>query len=265
MHELINKLAFSLFRKNNLEECSVDEIEHLARQYPYFSSAQLLLAAKQKQTDHSGFEKQLVSTSLHVNHPLWLDHLLNSNTFEKIVIEEKIIATEVDEEPNNDELVLERSRHEFVDASKPEEKSTQSPTPSLPVIEKVGTNDEALVFEPYYTVDYFASQGIKTVLEEKPKDRLGQQLKSFTEWLKTIRQIPPQQIASMSDTGSEEKVVQLATHSLAEENVDTEAMADVWIKQGQPEKAVKIYEKLSLLNPSKSSYFALLIEKLKRT
>ena len=265
MHEMINKLAFSLFRKNNLEECSVDEIEHLARQYPYFSSAQLLLAAKQKQTDHSGFEKQLVSTSLHVNHPLWLDHLLNSNTFEKIVIEEKIIATEVDEEPNNDELVLERSRHEFVDASKPEEKSTQPPTSSLPVIEKVGIKDDALVFEPYYTVDYFASQGIKTVLEEKPKDRLGQQLKSFTEWLKTIRQIPPQQIASMSDTGSEEKVVQLATHSLAEENVDTEAMAEVWIKQGQPEKAVKIYEKLSLLNPSKSSYFALLIEKLKRT
>jgi hypothetical protein len=265
MHELINKLAFSLLRKTNLEECSIEEIEHLARQYPYFSSAQLLLVAKQKQTDHSDFEKQLISTSLHVNHPLWLDHLLNSNTFEKIVVEEKIISTEVDEEPNNDELVLERSRYEFVDASKPEEKSTPNPTPRPPVIEKAGAKDDPLVFEPYYTVDYFASQGIKTVVEEKPKDRLGQQLKSFTEWLKTIRQMPPQQIASMNDAGSEEKVVQLATHSLAEENVDTEAMAEVWIKQGQPEKAVKIYEKLSLLNPSKSSYFALLIEKLKRT
>ena len=265
MHELINKLAFSLFRKNNLEECSIEEIGHLARQYPYFSSAQLLLAAKQKQTDHSDFEKQLIATSLHVNHPLWLDHLLNSTSSEKIVIEEKIIATEVDEEPNNDELVLERSRHEFVNASQHEEKPTSTPTPSLPVIEKAGPKDDALVFEPYYTVDYFASQGIKTVVEEKPNDRLGQQLKSFTEWLKTIRKMPPQQIASMNDAGSEEKVVQLATHSLAEENVDTEAMADVWIKQGQPEKAVKIYEKLSLLNPSKSSYFALLIEKLKRT
>jgi hypothetical protein len=265
MHELINKLAFSLFRKNNLEECSIEEIGHLARQYPYFSSAQLLLAAKQKQTDHSDFEKQLIATSLHVNHPLWLEHLLNS-TSEKIVIEEKIIATEVNEEPNNDELVLERSRHEFVNASQPEEKGTLTPpAPSLPVIEKAGPKDDALVFEPYYTVDYFASQGIKTVLEEKPKDRLGQQLKSFTEWLKTIRQMPPQQIASMNDAGSEEKVVQLATHSLAEENVDTEAMAEVWIKQGQPEKAIRIYEKLSLLNPSKSSYFALLIEKLKRT
>ena len=265
MHELINKLAFSLFRKNNLEECSIEEIGHLARQYPYFSSAQLLLAAKQKQTDHSDFENQLIATSLHVNHPLWLDHLLNNTSSEKIVFEEKIIATEVNEEPNNDELVLERSRHEFVNASQPEEKLIPAPAPSLPVIEKAEPKNDALVFEPYYTVDYFASQGIKTVLEEKPKDRLGQQLKSFTEWLKTIRQMPPQQIASMNDAGSEEKVVQLATHSLAEENVDTEAMAEVWIKQDQPEKAIRIYEKLSLLNPSKSSYFALLIEKLKGT
>src|SRR6187399_1820999 len=101
MHELINKLAFSLFRKNNLEECSIEEVGHLARQYPYFSSAQLLLAAKQRQTDHSDFEKQLIATSLHVNHPLWLDHLLNStSSSEKIIIEQKIIATEVDEEPN---------------------------------------------------------------------------------------------------------------------------------------------------------------------
>src|SRR6187401_1904793 len=139
MHELINRLAFSLFRKNSLDQCSTEEIEHLAKQYPYFSSAQLLLAAKHKQSDHSDFEKHLISTSLHVNNPLWLDHLLNSNpSSEKIVIEKKVIETEVDEEPNNDELVLERSRHEFVVASKPDEKITTVPAPTLPVIEKAG-------------------------------------------------------------------------------------------------------------------------------
>jgi hypothetical protein len=66
---------------------------------------------------------------------------------------------------------------------------------------------------------------------------LGQQLKSFTEWLKTIRQMPPQQIASMNDAGSEEKVVQLATHSLAEENVDTEAMAGGLDQAGSARKS----------------------------
>jgi hypothetical protein len=262
MHELINKLAFSLFKKNSLEDCSIEEIEELAKQYPYFSSAQILLAAKQKQAGDTQFENQLNTASLHVNNPLWLDHLLNSKpTTEKIKLEEKIPVEEVLEEPNNDELVLEKSHHEFVSASQKQEMVSET---VAPIEEKPAAKEQQpLVFEPYYTVDYFASQGIKNAIEEKPKDRLSQQLKSFTEWLKTIRQLEPQQIAAISDVRSEEKVVELATHSIEDRNVETEAMAEVWIKQGQPAKAVEIYRKLSLLNPSKSSYFASLIENLK--
>lgn len=260
MHELINKLAFSLFKRNDLKDCSVEEIEELARQYPYFSSAQILLAAKQKQAASADLDEQVKTTSLHVNNPLWLDHLLNSEPTNENIFEKKIQVAEVLEEPNNDELVLEKSNKEFVVASKMEE----TPTAILPVIEKAPSKEQPLVFEPYYTVDYFASQGIKTVIEEKPKDRFSQQLKSFTEWLKTIKQLPPQEVAAMSDSRSEEKVVELATHSLDDRNVETEAMAEVWIKQGHPEKAIEIYRKLSLLNPPKSSYFASLIENLKK-
>ena len=267
MHDLINKLAFSLFRKKSIEECDIGEIRDLVKQYPYFSSAQLLLAAKEKQTASAGFENQLSRASLYVNNPLWLDHLLNTETEEKIEIPQTTPVEEVLEEPNNDELVIEKTHHEFILASKKEEAAmpavatlteTQESKEEI-VIEK---SKEQLVFEPYYTIDYFASQGIKNVIEEKPKDRFSQQLKSFTEWLKTIRQLPPQQVAAMTDPGSEQKVVELATHSLDEGNVETEAMAEVWIKQGQPEKAVAIYRKLSLLNPSKNSYFASKIELL---
>lgn len=261
MHELINKLVFSLFKKSSLEECSIEEINDLAKQYPYFSSAQLLLAAKQKQAGQPDYEKQLNTASLHVNNPLWLDHLLNSKSSnEKIILEEKVPVEEVLEEPNNDELVLDKTHREFIVASKEEPVAA----PPASVTDKEESKKQSLEFEPYYTVDYFASQGIKNVIEEKPKDRLGQQLKSFTDWLKTIRQLPPQQVAAMSDSRSEEKVVELATHSIEDRNVETETMAEVWIKQGQPEKAVEIYRKLSLLNPSKSSYFASLIENLKK-
>ncbi|HET9744398.1 MAG TPA: hypothetical protein VFP97_01730 [Chitinophagaceae bacterium] len=262
MHELINKLAFSLFKKNSLEECSIEEITELANQYPYFSSAQLLLAAKEKQSEHPDFEQQLITASLHINNPLWLDHLLNSkSSIEIIAREEKKPVEEVLEEPNNDELVLEKNHHEFINASKKEEVETIPVQQTSPI---TGSGNPPHVFEPYYTVDYFASQGIKNVIEEKPKDRFSQQLKSFTEWLKTIKQLPPQQVAAMSDARSEEKVVELATHSIEDRNVETETMAEVWIKQGQPEKAAEIYRKLSLLNPSKSSYFASLIENLKK-
>ena len=97
MHELINKLVFSLFKKSSLEECSIEEINDLAKQYPYFSSAQLLLAAKQKQAGQPDYEKQLNTASLHVNNPLWLDHLLNSKSSnEKIILEEKVPVEEKD-------------------------------------------------------------------------------------------------------------------------------------------------------------------------
>ncbi len=266
MHELINKLVFSLFKKTSLEDCSVEEIEDLAKQYPYFSSAQLLLAAKKKEVNHTDLEKQIQLSALYINNPLWLDHLLNSEPPKKELIVEEINQTiEVLEEPNNDELVLERSRYEFVVASKIEEVNLPAPAPpSLPVIEKAQPKEQPLVFEPYYTVDYFASQGIKTAIDDKPKDRFSQQLKSFTDWLKTIRQMPVEQIAALSDSKSEEKVVQLASNSLEDKEVETETMAEVWIKQGQHEKAIAIYHKLSLLNPSKSSYFASLIENLRK-
>ena len=50
--------------------------------------------------------------------------------------------------------------------------------------------------------------------------------------------------------------------SLDNTEVITETMAEVWKKQGHPEKAAAIYKKLSLQNPSKSDYFAEKIAKL---
>jgi len=121
-----------------------------------------------------------------------------------------------------------------------------------------------LTFDPYHTVDYFASQGIKLSQEEKPKDRFGQQLKSFTQWLKTIKKIPPAEIAQELGKGNEQKVVTLAEHSLEDRDIVTEAMAEVWLKQGNRVKAIEVYKKLSLQNPAKSAYFATLIEQLKQ-
>ena len=132
-------------------------------------------------------------------------------------------------------------------------------------IEPIDPATAELSFEPFHTVDYFASQGIKFSEEEKPKDKFGQQLKSFTEWLKTIKKTPATEIATQSLAAPEEKVEKLAAHSLADREVITEAMAQVWEKQGKPEKAIAIYGKLSLLNPSKSSYFAAKIEHLKQS
>jgi hypothetical protein len=127
------------------------------------------------------------------------------------------------------------------------------------------SNTSEISFEPFHTVDYFASQGIKFSEEEKPKDKFGQQLKSFTEWLKLMKKGPATDIATPVVAITDKKVEKLAEHSLEEREVLTEAMAEVWEKQGNRDKALAIYRKLSLLNPSKSSYFAAKIEHLKQS
>jgi hypothetical protein len=118
------------------------------------------------------------------------------------------------------------------------------------------------VFESYHTIDYFASQGIK-LLQEELKDKLGKQLKSFTDWLRSMKRISPVETNTSLDEVANQSIQRFAEHSIEEKEVLTEAMAEVWAKQGNPAKAIGVYEKLSLLNPDKSPYFAGRIEQLK--
>ncbi len=117
-----------------------------------------------------------------------------------------------------------------------------------------------LPVEVYHTVDYFASQGIKLVLEPRADDKFGQQLKTFTSWLKQMKKLPA---TKMSDKEHDPIVENIASSSLLEGEVVTESMAEVLMKQGKEAQAIEVWQKLSLLHPEKSHYFATLIEKTK--
>ncbi len=79
-----------------------------------------------------------------------------------------------------------------------------------------------------------------------------------------MRRLPEAEIISKFSNFEQTKVEKMAETSLTGENAITEAMAQVWIKQNNRQKAIEIYKKLSLQNPAKSAFFAAKIEHLKK-
>jgi flavorubredoxin len=141
--------------------------------------------------------------------------------------------------------------------------STEASAKVEPPFAKASEDEEELKFEPYHTIDYFASLGIKFIQEEDPSDKFGKQLKSFTAWLKTMKRSSTSLLETEMNAMTEATIQDIAEHSIEEKEVITEAMAEVLALQGKMDKAIELYHKLSLLNPSKSAYFAGRIEYFK--
>ncbi|HTS43193.1 MAG TPA: hypothetical protein VMH01_02280 [Puia sp.] len=137
-------------------------------------------------------------------------------------------------------------------------------TPSSPTDLAEKPAADQLTFEPYHTIDYFASQGIRLVLEENPSDRFGKQLKSFTDWLKIMKKLPQITLPEEPNDQADAQIQRIAAKSLEEKDTITETMAEVLVKQEKYDKAIEVYLQLSLLNPTKIAYFAAKIEQIKK-
>jgi hypothetical protein len=285
MTDRFNLISQQLLQKD-FSDCNIEELQLLSQQYPFFAPAQFLLVKKLKEENSPGYSQQFQKATLYHHNPLALDFLINDQEYdtafpiELSTSPDAAFASSVDEMPDeqnetllpvnlkDDQIpVLETRGFDIMDseeAEKPEPvtniEQVQPPTPSKhPKPENL-----SLSFEPYHTVDYFASVGVKLSKEEAAKDNFGRQLKSFTEWLKTMKKLPAAEQMKKLDPHAEEKVENIAAHSIDNAEVLTEAMAEVWVKQGKLEKAIEVYNKLSLLNPSKRAYFAAKLENLKK-
>ncbi|MEY3433549.1 MAG: hypothetical protein RL131_1485, partial [Bacteroidota bacterium] len=128
--------------------------------------------------------------------------------------------------------------------------------PAIELETKSVTEDSfSIPIEPYHTIDYFASQGID-LSKETQKDELSTKVKSFTAWLKTMKRLQPEiDNSSQKDLETEYKGSETSAMEQTDE-VITETMAEVYLKQGMKEKAISIYKKLSLQNPANSHIFA---------
>jgi hypothetical protein len=271
MNFAVNELIQSIAGKPSLHDCSLNELQQLTSQYPYFGPAQFLLVRKMKEENSSLLKEYVGKVALYFQDSVWYHQLLDEPDDKpangKGTTKDEPAGTwpPVAMEPpaTYEEVVDQTEQHEFAESER------QQAQPELLVeipkltFEPIDVSKAELTFEPYHTIDYFASQGIKPQEEGKPKDKFTLQLKSFTEWLKVMKKLPATEIASSVSASDEKKVEQMAELSINDREVVTETMAEVWERQGNHEKARETYEKLSLLEPAKSSYFAAKIEHLK--
>ncbi|GEO08639.1 hypothetical protein [Segetibacter aerophilus] len=369
MNKTSEKVLNYLTGANHLDAVTVDDLQRLVAESPYFPVTQFLLAKKLKDENEQEYLLQVQKTALYFSNPYWLEYQLTEetaagenveqtlpespietietpqplelenqpdqeiapNTFKVAEGNEVLEApTEIPEnatavtEDKVDENISEESTTLFNGTQAAEQTASVleehlSPATELEVIEleeemagvthgtdeftekfleetgnglqkdqtvddehdrmfqnikamldasseeaDADTKNATIAIDPYYTIDYFASQGIKLELDQNPQDQLGQNLKKFTQWLRHMKKLGPEDATeAINRTETEADIQQIADSSNTVREVVTEAMASVLEKQGKKDKAIELYNKLSFLNPHKSAYFADKIKKLK--
>lgn len=233
-------LVQSLLERKGLHELSIEELQGMTESFPYSSAFHFLYSKKLKTSNHFTYKEAVSHTALFFSQPLWLHYLLREDDAVPSLNQNPDVIGNSDwgEGISEHTIDIEKER-----GLKIEESSI------IPI-------------EPYHTVDYFASQGIKLSKEER-KDDLSKKVQSFTAWLRTMKQLQPT-LESAPYKNIEEIFGNKPEEKGQDKNeVYTETMAEVYLKQGMREKAVEIYQKLSLQNPANHLNFANKIKEIK--
>ena len=254
------KALFHFSDKLELSQINIETLQQFANKAPYFAPAHFFLSLKLKQ---QGIEADWMAssqkTNLYFSNPLWLQFQIDENE-----PKEPLDSHGADLAKLKNIFSKKDGTNELI-----EKKISGILSSQLADFKKPVTGDEVLDIDGaqlrMHTIDYFASQGIKIDLSSIPQDKLTRHLLKFTDWLKQVKNANAN--ADPTDLGTsialEKAVAETAKNSNKTREILTETMADVLVKQGQKDKAIQLFIKLSFLNPEKSSYFAAKIEQLK--
>ena len=236
---MINDIVKQWTGHASLEDIETDTLEKYAMEHPYAPSLQFLLAKKYQMIASPLLGKQLSKATAYFPSSLHLHCLMHH------------VAQTNEHAPADTKLnsILDQQVAQFnedVDASAALDYEKENATS----LQK----------------DYFAAQGIEIDLSKLPQDKFTQQLRSFTAWLKVIKNKDGvDQLDQIGAIGADQEqiIAQIAEKANVPADILTESMAEIWEKQGNWKKAIATYEKLSFIFPEKSVYFASRIEHLK--
>lgn len=279
----MNQQQFINYLKNpeELDDHSLPMLENLVREYPFFQSASILLALNCFNRSHIKFndrlkiaatcaaDRKLLKTqinrlSLHKNPKHQSVKIDNSITAEKTEIiplqqaENKAISL--------GELFSQLKNEVDIYMIQASESSSREQIVKLQTL--AGKLEELIGSE---------ERTGSTAGKKKPVKRPG----AMEYDLGHLEEIPAGKQKQISNVDLIDKFIKeeprivpkptffdpldVARNSLLDnESVVSETLAEIYYKQGNLSKAMKIYKKLSLVNPQKSSYFAAQIEKIRK-
>lgn len=258
------------------------ELKGIIDLYPYFQAARTLFTIAQKKGQQIGYSDAVKSTALYSSNRRTLFNLLEGNSlratqpedpkqFDGSVLDGTLKDVEAIEEETKEGGIQEDEQNKNISASPKVDKIEEKELPLL-------LNDGAFVKEAYIP------ERIET---QKKQATESVESHSFLGWLnqfKQIEQITPEPNPTEHKKSKEEIIeefikteprisapekkefyspIGMAKKSVLDsEEIVSETLASIYANQGNMEKAIRIYQKLSLLYPEKISYFAALIKKL---
>ncbi|MBR0324199.1 MAG: hypothetical protein IIX06_06880 [Bacteroidales bacterium] len=241
----MDKERFQYIIKNpqSINDDDIEMLSSLVATYPYFTIAQVLLAVGYDLKEDKKLNKQLRLAAAMSPDRNSLRHLL-ADTKEK-----KNTCDLPDEFGNDSQQLLDSIVIPEIDLNKSQEELSK---------------EMDLLEEKRRSLDELKNLIEQRIIElEREKEVADKEDKTLskTEIIDKFIAENPQISRPKQEFYNPMTVAQ--TSVVDKENIISETLATIYLNQGYVEKAISVYQKLSLKNPEKSVYFAELIEKAK--
>ncbi len=260
----MNKDQFISYLTNpsKLNPLTLEELDALITDFPYFQSARILYALNLFKENNIRYDAELKTTAIYAgNRNILKKHI---NRVEKAKTE-PAVESEM-ETPH----VQETKVTEPAAPVKTETEENTTPSIEYETPEETNPGEQKAVGEKATEEDTIVQlkkiieRRIREIEEEKKQkgeDKTAKPLSQKSK-LNLIDEFIHNQPSISRTKGKFYDPVDKARESIVEqEDIVSETLATIYMDQGYYDKAINMYEKLILKIPEKSSYFAALIEK----
>ena len=245
-----DRLQYIIENPQSINDNDLESLSLIVAEYPYFTVAQILLAVGYDLTEDKKLNKQLRLAAAMSPDRNSLRHLLAESK------ERKNTRDLPDEFSNESQQTTDNGQQSLDSIVIPEidlNKSQEELSKEMDLLEEKRKSLDEL--------KYLIEQRIIELEREKEEANKEEKTLSKTEIIDKFIAENPQISRPKQEFYNPMTVAQASV--VDKENIISETLATIYLNQGYVEKAISVYQKLSLKNPEKSVYFAELIEKAK--